>query len=141
MRYVHVHHLPIAFLSPRLILFLLSSLLFPPSTTDIFYSFYTTHNMPAPNSQSITLSAVYSSPDSTRSFEHPLSSSIPSGSQDHTNAKVAYLADLKEQVPKLQNDINVFLTARMEEDKKSAEVSEKEKKEEENYGEENVEES
>lgn len=97
--------------------------------------------MPSTNPQNITLSGAYSSPDSTRSFEHPISSPLPSDTKDQTNAKIADLAELKEQVPKLQNDINVFLTARMEEDKKSAEVSEKEKKEEENYGEENVEES
>lgn len=45
----------------------------------------------------------------------------------------------------MQNDINVFLTARMEEDKKAAEaqgrkISEKEAQEEANYGEEVVEE-
>lgn len=48
-------------------------------------------------------------------------------------------------MPRLQDEINVFLTERMEEDKKSAEAQgsqqlEKEAKEEENYGEEVVEE-
>lgn len=84
-----------------------------------------------------SLRADYVSPDSSRSFDHPVASPFPSNTQE----KVAYLADLKELVPKIQNDMNVFLTARMEEDKKSAGVSEKEKKEEENYGEENVEDS
>ncbi|RMJ23152.1 hypothetical protein PHISP_05967, partial [Aspergillus sp. HF37] len=50
----------------------------------------------------------------------------------------AYLAQLGQSTRKLQDDINAFLTERMDEDKKSAEVSESEAKEEENYGEENV---
>lgn len=54
------------------------------------------------------------------------------------------MSELRDLAPKLQNDINVFLTERMEDDKKTAEaqgqrVSEKEAKEEANYGEEVVE--
>ncbi|BCR91099.1 uncharacterized protein ACHE_60985A [Aspergillus chevalieri] len=89
------------------------------------------------------LRAVYTSPQpSTQTFQHDLSSTpVPSD----TSSKVAYLGELRQLVPKLQDEINVFLTERMEEDKKAAEAqgrkeSEKEAKEEENYGEENVEE-
>ncbi|KAK1140869.1 hypothetical protein N8T08_009742 [Aspergillus melleus] len=87
------------------------------------------------------LRAVYTAPQSTHTFEHHLASSP---SQD-VQAKVTYLSELRKLVPTLQNDINVFLTERMEEDKKLAEaqgqkISAKEAQEEENYGEEVVEE-
>ncbi|PWY90646.1 Gon7-domain-containing protein [Aspergillus heteromorphus CBS 117.55] len=58
-----------------------------------------------------------------------------------TANKTAHLAELRARVPDLQNEINVFLTARMEDDKKAAgQTDEKESREEENYGEEVVEE-
>lgn len=89
------------------------------------------------------LHAAYVAPDQSRTFEHSISSPLPSA--DAVSQKVTYLAELRKLVPTLQNDINVFLTERMEEDKKAAEaqgrkVSDKEAKEEENYGEEVVEE-
>ncbi|OQD95715.1 hypothetical protein PENSOL_c019G00958 [Penicillium solitum] len=61
-----------------------------------------------------SLNAVYTAPQSTETFEHSL-------------------------VPKLQDQINVFLTERMEEDKVQGQISAQEAKEEENYGEEVVE--
>ncbi|OQE88900.1 hypothetical protein PENNAL_c0015G06887 [Penicillium nalgiovense] len=62
-----------------------------------------------------SLSAVYTAPQATETFEHSL-------------------------VPKLQDQINVLLTERMEEDKKmQGQLSAQEAKEEENYGEEVVE--
>jgi hypothetical protein len=104
------------------------------------------HNIMATNTssdQANCLRAVYSAPQSTETFEHSISSPVPSS--ENVQSKVAYLSELRKLVPTLQNDINVFLTERMEEDKKSAEaqgrqLSEKERKEEENYGEEVVEE-
>ncbi|EAW11988.1 uncharacterized protein ACLA_007470 [Aspergillus clavatus NRRL 1] len=104
--------------------------------------------MPSTNSTERVLRAVYSAPQpSTQAFEHRLSAPLASSetSPEHTKLKVAYLAELRSLVPKLQNEINVFLTERMEDDKKAAEaqgrqLSEKEAKEEENYGEEVVEE-
>lgn len=105
------------------------------------------------SSQSNALRAVYTSPQpSTQSqsqtFQHQLSSlpvSSDSASPEAVKAKSTYLSELRQLVPQLQDEINVFLTERMEEDKKAAEAqgskqSEKEAKEEENYGEENVEE-
>lgn len=91
------------------------------------------------------LHALYTSPQpsiQTQIFQHGLS---PAPVPSDTSSKVAYLGELRQLVPKLQDEINVFLTERMEEDKKAAEAqgrkeSEKEAKEEENYGEENVEE-
>lgn len=81
------------------------------------------------------LQALYTAPDTTKSFQF----SIPS-STDTASTKAAHLAALRSELPKLQDEINVYLTARMEEDKKAqGQLSEKEAKEEENYGEEVVE--
>ncbi|KAF7163571.1 hypothetical protein CNMCM5623_008420 [Aspergillus felis] len=102
--------------------------------------------MASTNSSQQVLRAVYEAPQpSTRTFEYQLSSPIASPSAENTKVKVAYLSELRSLVPKLQEEINVFLTERMEEDKKEAEaqgrqLSAKEAKEEENYGEEVVEE-
>lgn len=94
------------------------------------------------------LQAQYSSPHppTSHTFQHQLSStlSVSASPEDNIKAKAAYLSELKGLVTKLQGEINVFLTERMEEDKKAAEAqgkkeSEKEAKEEENYGEEVVE--
>ncbi|KAE8360562.1 Gon7 family-domain-containing protein [Aspergillus caelatus] len=99
------------------------------------------------STQSNPLRAVYSAPQSTQTFEYSIASPLPStdSSPENVPIKVAYLSELRKLVPNLQNDINVFLTERMEEDKKLAEaqgrqISEQERKEEENYGEEVVEE-
>ncbi|KAE8375982.1 Gon7 family-domain-containing protein [Aspergillus bertholletiae] len=99
------------------------------------------------STQSNPLRAVYAAPQSTQTFEHTISSPLPStdSSPENVQTKIVYLSELRKLVPNLQNDINVFLTERMEEDKKLAEaqgrqISEQERKEEENYGEEVVEE-
>jgi ABC-type transporter Mla subunit MlaD len=81
------------------------------------------------------LSAVYTAPDATKAFEHEIPTSTGT-----LAAKQAHLAALQAQVPKLQDQINAFLTERMEEDKKSGQISAQEAKEEANYGEEVVEE-
>lgn len=104
--------------------------------------------MPSDNPPDMnSICAVYTSPASTQTFEQPISSPLSNGPPtEKTRTKTAYLAELRQLVPKIQTDVNVFLTERMEEDKKAAEaqgrqVSEKEAaEEEENYGEENVEE-
>ncbi|KAL4957184.1 EKC/KEOPS complex, subunit Gon7 [Aspergillus filifer] len=98
----------------------------------------------APPTSLNTISAAYTSPQLNRTFEHTITAPAPNPSDDNVKVKVAYLSELRKLVPELQNDINVFLTGRMEEDKKAAEaqgkkLSEKEAKEEENYGEEVVE--
>ncbi|KAJ5095023.1 hypothetical protein N7532_007314 [Penicillium argentinense] len=83
------------------------------------------------------LQAVYAAPDAGTSFQHEL----PVATNTSLAAKQAHLAALQTLVPKLQEQINVYLTARMEEDKKAqGAISEKEAAEEENYGEEVVEE-
>lgn len=86
----------------------------------------------------LNLQAVYTAPDAAKIFAHE----IPSASStDSFTAKQSHLTTLQSLVPKLQEEINVFLTERMEEDKKAqGAVSETEAREEENYGEEVVEE-
>ncbi|KAJ9245445.1 hypothetical protein DTO212C5_3295 [Paecilomyces variotii] len=94
------------------------------------------------------LQAQYSSPHppTSHTFQHHLSSTlnVSAAPEENVKTKTEYLSELKGLVTKLQGEINVFLTERMEEDKKAAEAqgkkeSEKEAKEEENYGEEVVE--
>ena len=86
------------------------------------------------------LRADYSSPQEKKTFAHKLPSiSLEPTTKEKTN----YLSDLRASVVQLQDEVNVFLTAKMEEDKALASTSAgkvDEKKEEENYGEEIVEE-
>ncbi|KAJ5216603.1 uncharacterized protein N7498_003010 [Penicillium cinerascens] len=82
---------------------------------------------------SLALQAVYTAPGATQTFQH----AIPTSNADPFAAKQAHLTSLQTLVPQLQDQVNVFLTARMEEDK--GKISEKEAKEEANYGEEVVE--
>ncbi|KAL8762433.1 MAG: hypothetical protein Q9184_001561 [Pyrenodesmia sp. 2 TL-2023] len=85
-----------------------------------------------------TLSASYTSPSTSKNFTHPL----PSSSTKSTAEKTQYLSSLRKSVTQLQEEINTFLTEKMEEDKTlaaKAGVKIDEKKEEDNYGEENVE--
>ncbi|KAJ5373691.1 EKC/KEOPS complex subunit Gon7 [Penicillium concentricum] len=82
-----------------------------------------------------SLNAVYTAPQSTETFEHVFSTTTGT-----LAAKQAHLSELQLLVPKLQDQINAFLTERMEEDKKvQGKLSAQEAKEEENYGEEVVE--
>ena len=83
-----------------------------------------------------TLEARYTSPETTTTFVHPLHA--PSNNLS-TEQKTAYLSTLRKSVSKLQEEVNVFLTQEMERDKPgSGEGGAKvdEKKEEDNYGEE-----
>ncbi|KOS45992.1 hypothetical protein ACN38_g3084 [Penicillium nordicum] len=82
-----------------------------------------------------SFNAVYTAPQSTETFEHVISTTTGTLAD-----KQAHLSALQSLVPKLQDQINVFLTERMEEDKKlQGQISAQEAKEEENYGEEVVE--
>ncbi|KAJ5693417.1 hypothetical protein N7462_002840 [Penicillium macrosclerotiorum] len=85
----------------------------------------------------LTLHAAYTAPDATKAVLH----TIPTNTNfDNLASKQAHLHALQSLVPKLQDEINVFLTERMEEDKKAqGAISEREAQEEENYGEEVVE--
>lgn len=90
-----------------------------------------------------TLTATYNSPTNAHfKHEQPLQAPPTSSAKD----RVAYLASLRKATVELQDRINKELTERMEEDKakdgKSGAAGKNvdDKKEEENYGEEVVEE-
>lgn len=95
--------------------------------------------MPTPSSTPAELKAEYTTTTSSKTFSHPLPSCV-TGS---TKEKSAYLSALRASVVRLQDEVNVFLTVRMEEDKAMASlagVKGDDRKEEENYGEEVVDE-
>ena len=87
---------------------------------------------------SASLKADYTSPTATKTFTH----SLPSASNASTKEKTNYLSALRKSVVKLQDEVNGFLTTKMEEDKAlagSEGTKADDRAEEENYGEENVE--
>ncbi|KAL8913017.1 MAG: hypothetical protein Q9171_002085 [Xanthocarpia ochracea] len=95
----------------------------------------------SPTPTSTTLAATYTSPNTSRKFTHPLPSPIASS----VAQKTQFLSTLRDSMTQLQDDVNGFLTAKMEEDKAlavKAGVDDKvdEKKEEDFYGEEGGEE-
>ncbi|KAI9717024.1 MAG: hypothetical protein M1812_004959 [Candelaria pacifica] len=94
---------------------------------------------PQPSSKA-RLSANYGSSSAEKAFTH----SIPTLPNPHsTEEKTAYLSALRSAVTKLQEEVNSFLTQKMEEDKDAGTGSlgkVDEKREEENYGEEGLEE-
>jgi hypothetical protein len=108
--------------------------------------------MVSPTINNATLQAEYKSPNDEVTFSHDLgvrkgSSSDQSSAQDRTT----YLNALRASVTKLQDEVNVLLTKKMDEDKgaaaagiadagKSNIVGVDDEKEEENYGEEVVDE-
>lgn len=95
------------------------------------------------------ISASYSSPQpphTSYTFRHEVAAPFPADKEQESVAtKKAYLSELRGLVTLVQAEVNVFLTERMEEDKQRAGAAgagkdaEQEAKEEENYGEENVE--
>lgn len=103
----------------------------------------------------LTLSATYTnsstSPPTTHQFSYPISAPIPPSGSTSVKDKTAYLCDLRKSAKRLQGEVNVFLTQKMEEDKlhamknghdgqeKEAGTKTADEVEEENYGEEGVE--
>ena len=90
----------------------------------------------APTSNT-SLAASYVGPSSSHTFDH----SLPSARITSTKEKTIYLAALRHSVVQLQDNVNNFLTAKMDEDKALATnggVKADDKVEEENYGEEKV---
>ncbi|KAI4094688.1 MAG: hypothetical protein L6R37_007202 [Teloschistes peruensis] len=90
---------------------------------------------------STTLFAAYTSPSrpAPKAFIYPL----PSSNTTSLVEKTAYLSTSRESMMQLQDRVNAFLTRKMEEDKAlaaDAGVKVDEKKEEDFYGEEIVEE-
>jgi len=101
-----------------------------------------------------TLSAFYTDLSTSvplhHQFSHPISTPIPDKSSTSVGDKKAYLSELRDSVKTLQDQINVLLTEKMEQDKLNAVTSREDvpvKKagektmdelEEENYGEESL---
>ncbi len=86
-----------------------------------------------------TLTATYTSPLTTQTFLHHLPSPAPTSLVQ----KTAYLSHLRQRMTQLQEHVNILLTAKMEEDKTLAakvgvDGKVDEKKEEDLYGEEDV---
>ena len=98
-----------------------------------------------------TLTATYTNTSSsnTKQFRYPLKT--PQRPTSATESKVAFLNSLRQSTKQLQNDVNEFLTAKMEEDKAAAATTTastngvtkadhgakpQDEEEEENYGEE-----
>lgn len=110
---------------------------------------------PAPSGSSAELKAIYNSSTDDKTFSHDLTSGAAldrvSEHNDHaqfSKAKTAYLSELRSSVKDMQGEINVFLTTKMEEDKRNAAINGaatngkgKDEVEEEKYGEEDVEEN
>lgn len=103
--------------------------------------------VPPPNTPSdkpAALNATYvppsHPPENPKTFHRPLAASLglsrPTEPGD-TQAKTAYLSELRVATTELQAEINEFLTQRMEDDKAAAAAGdgggEREKKEEERY--------
>ena len=87
------------------------------------------------------IAVEYTSPTSTQTFSSPLSATPTS--QSSVQEKSQYLADLRANVSQMQDDINSFLTKKMDEDKAAQEgqsSAKDEEREEQMYGEENVDE-
>lgn len=94
----------------------------------------------------MSVKATYSSPTDSRIIEK----SLPNLRPTDTKSKVAYLGEVRSATKQLQDDINAFLTAKMEEDRGNVIASTNsttttktkppDEEEEDNYGEEKIEE-
>ena len=87
------------------------------------------------------LKAQYASPSSQKAFEHTLPNLPADQTQEHISNKTAYLSALRAGCSKIQDDVNAFLTLRMEENKANytSKGTTADEKAEAMYGEEEVE--
>jgi hypothetical protein len=84
------------------------------------------------------LTAKYISPSSSSSgelFSHHLPACPETPS---TEQRTAHLSGLRANILKLQSQVNVFLTQKMDDQKAAAAATTREQEEEENYGEEMI---
>lgn len=88
----------------------------------------------AHNTMTSRLTAHYASATGTHVFSLPLVST--SSTSTSTVDKTAQLSNLRASVSQLQDEINVFLTAKMDEDKATAADAAREEEAERGYGEE-----
>jgi len=101
--------------------------------------------MPSSESHVNALTASYTSPHTSHTFTSPLSSIA--AANESTKSKTAYMTDLRSRTSQLQDDVNAYLTQRMEEDKareggvvgKKSKSARDEERLEEMYGEEDPE--
>lgn len=85
------------------------------------------------------LQATYRSSETSETFQQEVPLLPSSGEELDVKRKTEYLAALRGSISSMQNEVNIFLTRKMEEEKaadSSARGKTKEEKEEENYGEE-----
>lgn len=75
--------------------------------------------MASPSSRPTTLRATYTSPGAIQQFTFPVPTSSSSATQT-TAERIAHLSFLRSSTKALQQEINVYLTAKMEEDKIAA---------------------
>lgn len=88
-----------------------------------------------------SLTATYTSPTVSSVAPKVFTSELPVlSSPPSTQDRVAYFAELGSSLKTLQNDVNAFLTAKMEEDKAVGVGKGDDAKDEETYGEEVVDE-
>ena len=102
--------------------------------------------MPGLNDSSAVLRAEYQSPTGSKDFQHAISAPPSQDTKPlDTQAKTKYLSNLRASSKQLQEDINKFLTEKMEEDKRAqgqvtmngaSKQKAKDELEEETYGEE-----
>jgi hypothetical protein len=100
--------------------------------------FFTTNTISTTMSSNNSLSANYTAPFSEpKTFSRPLP---PSSKGPSTSERTTYLVELQTSVTAIQDQINVFLTQKMEEDNKKAGVifTVDDTNAEENFGEEVV---
>ena len=105
------------------------------------YTWMSEHAMASEPNNKNSLTALYTSPTSTHTF----SSALPAlPASDKVQEKTDYLSSLRTNISKLQDDVNTFLTQKMEEDKAAegagagGKRSKDEEREEEMYGEEDA---
>ncbi|KIV80107.1 hypothetical protein PV11_07629 [Exophiala sideris] len=76
--------------------------------------------MPDLDESSSVLRATYQSPTGSKDFQHVISAPHNGATKSlDVQAKTKYLSDLRASSKKLQEDINKFLTEKMEEDKRA----------------------
>jgi hypothetical protein len=82
----------------------------------------TTHKMTATSDDtSVKLTADYESPSGQHTISYPIPVSTKPVSTPQTTT--AFLSDLRKSAIQMQNDVNTFLTQKMEEDKAASDIN------------------
>lgn len=94
----------------------------------------------APWIETPCIQAIYTSSSDSREFSIRISTIPQPNSSNYVKEKTAFLSEVRSNTKALQEQMNSFLTQKMEEDKVGNITVTKDEEEEENYGEEKVEE-